>query len=133
LFYGLLGSLLIGQTILYDNGPFDAETAYRFMAKYRITNLTAAPTVYRDLRGAGSASVELRLRACSSAGEPLNSDVIAWGERALGVSIHDQYGQTQLGMVAINPQRADLTRGIKPGSMGPASGVPRCSCGRARS
>ena len=47
-------------------------------------------------------------------------DVIAWGERALGVSIHDQYGQTELGMVAVNPQRADLTRVIKPGSMGPA-------------
>jgi acetyl-CoA synthetase len=120
LFYGLVGSLLIGQTILYYNGPFDAETAYRFMAKYRVTNLTAAPTFYRALRAAGSPSVELWLRACSSAGEPLNPDVIAWGERALGVSIHDQYGQTELGMVAVNPQRADLTRGIKPGSMGPA-------------
>ncbi len=120
LFYGLVGSLLIGQTVLYYNGPFDAETAYRFMAKYRVTNLTAAPTVYRALRAAGSPSVELRLRACSSAGEPLNPDVIAWGERALGVSIHDQYGQTELGMVAVNPQRADLTRVIKPGSMGPA-------------
>jgi acetyl-CoA synthetase len=120
LFYGLVGSLLTGQTILYYNGPFDAETAYRFMAKYRVTNLTAAPTVYRALRAAGSPSVELRLRVCSSAGEPLNPDVIAWGERELGLSIHDHYGQTELGMVAVNPQRADLARVIKSGSMGPA-------------
>src|SRR6185503_11247291 len=104
LYYGLVGSLLIGQTILYHNAPFSADAAYAFLAKYRVTNLAAAPTVYRALRASGSPPEGLRLRACSSAGEPLNPDVIAWGERALGVTVRDQYGQSELGMVALNPQ-----------------------------
>jgi acetyl-CoA synthetase len=120
LYYGLVGSLLIGQTILYYNGPFSADAAYAFLAKYQVTNLAAAPTVYRALRASGSRPAGLRLRACSSAGEPLNPDVIAWGERELGVPIRDQYGQTELGMVALNSQRHDPAEVIKPGSMGRA-------------
>jgi acetyl-CoA synthetase len=120
LYYGLVGSLLIGQTILYYNGPFSADAAYGYLAKYQVTNLTAAPTVYRALRASGTRPAGLRLRACSSAGEPLNPDVVAWGERVLGVTIRDQYGQSELGMVALNPQRRDLAGVIKPGSMGRA-------------
>jgi acetyl-CoA synthetase len=120
LYYGLVGSLLIGQTILYYDGPFDPEMVYRFLTRYGVTNLAAAPTVYRALRASGSPSATLRLRACSSAGEPLIPDVITWAERTLGVPIRDQYGQTELGMVALNPQRHDLAGPIKPGSMGPA-------------
>ena len=85
-----------------------------------MTNLAAAPTVYRVLRASGIQPAGLRLRACASAGEPLNPDVISWAERALGVTIHDQCGQTELGMAVINPRRADLVRPIKDGSMGQA-------------
>jgi acetyl-CoA synthetase len=120
LFYGLVGTLLIGQTILYYNAPFEAEAFCRFLAKYRVTNLTAAPTVYRALRAAAQQPADLALRAATSIGEPLNPDVITLGERVLGVSIHDQYGQSELGMVAVNPHRSDLRVVMKPGSMGPA-------------
>jgi acetyl-CoA synthetase len=120
LYYGLVASLLVGQTILYYNGPFDPEVTYRLLAKNAVTNFAAAPTAYRVLRAAGAAPRGLRLRVCSSAGEPLNPDVISWAERELGVPIHDQYGQTELGMVVLNPHRSDLARPIKPGSMGQA-------------
>ena len=120
LYYGLIATLLLGNTILFYNGPFDPEVTYRLLAKYGVTNLAAAPTVYRVLRASGIQPTGLRLRAAASAGEPLNPDVISWAEQALGVTILDQYGQTELGMAVINPRRADLIRPIKPGSMGQA-------------
>jgi acetyl-CoA synthetase len=58
------------------------------------------------------------LRVASSAGEPLNPDVIAWSEAALGVPIHDQYGQTEHGMVVNNHHAPGLARPLRPGSMG---------------
>jgi acetyl-CoA synthetase len=120
LYYGLIGTLLIGDAPIYYNGPFSAAVVYDVMHRYGVTNLAAAPTVYRALRAAGPVPGGLRVRALSSAGEPLNPDVIAWAERELGVPIHDQYGQTELGMVVINCQREDLKHGLKPGSMGQA-------------
>ncbi|WP_166800367.1 AMP-binding enzyme, partial [Pseudomonas aeruginosa] len=43
-----------------------------------------------------------RLRAVSSAGEPLTPEVIRWFADRLGTTIHDHYGQTELGMVLCN-------------------------------
>ena len=70
-----------------------------------ITNLAGSPTAYRLLIAAGeqfSAPVKGCLRVVSSAGEPLNPEVIRWFGDELGVTIHDHYGQTELGMVLCN-------------------------------
>jgi acetyl-CoA synthetase len=120
LYYGLVGTLLIGRAPIYYNAPFAPQAAYDVIRRYGVTNLAAAPTVYRAMRASGEKPDGLRLRVASSAGEPLNPDVIGWAERELGVPIHDQYGQTELGMVVINSQRSDLRRPLKPGSMGQA-------------
>jgi acetyl-CoA synthetase len=120
LYYALIGPLLIGHTTLFYNAPFDAEATVRVMAKHGVTNFAAAPTVYRALRAAGQPAPggSVRLRAASSAGEPLNPDVIAWSEAALGVAIHDHYGQTEHGMFVNNHQAPALARPLRPGSMG---------------
>jgi acetyl-CoA synthetase len=60
------------------------------------------------------------LRCASSAGEPLNPDVVTWAEETLGIPVRDHYGQTELGMVAINAQQPRLMAALKPGSMGKA-------------
>jgi acetyl-CoA synthetase len=120
LYYGLIGTLLIGRAPIYYNAPFSPLTAYEVIHRYWVTNLAAAPTVYRALRASGDAPDRLRLRVASSAGEPLNPDVITWAARELGVPIHDQYGQTELGMMIINCHRDDVRRPLKPGSMGHA-------------
>jgi acetyl-CoA synthetase len=122
LYYALIGPLLIGHATLFYNAPFDAEAIVRMITKHGVTNLAAAPTVYRALRAAGQPApgASLRLRAASSAGEPLNPDVIAWSEATLGVPIHDQYGQTEHGMVVNNHHATDLAGDIRPGSMGRA-------------
>jgi acetyl-CoA synthetase len=85
-----------------------------------VTNFAAAPTVYRAMRAAGDADLRdgLHLRVLSSAGEPLNPDVIAWAERTLGVPIYDHYGQTENAMLVINHHAPALRRPLRPGSMG---------------
>ena len=121
LYYALIGALLLGHTTLFYNAPFDAEGTYRVLERYGVTNFAAAPTAYRALRAAGvpaGLKDRLRLRVASSAGEPLNPDIIAWAEEHLGVPIYDQYGQTEHGMMVNNHHAPSLRRPIRPGSMG---------------
>ena len=123
LYYGLVGTLLLGQTILYHKGAFDPDVVLTILREEGVTNLAAAPTAYRALRAAHVRGHGLSLRVASSAGEPLNPDLIAWAEEHLGVPIHDHYGQTELGMVVVNPHEPALLRPLRPGSMGhPAPG-----------
>ncbi|MGM3932441.1 hypothetical protein NA612_23275, partial [Salmonella sp. NW378] len=53
LYYGVVGSLLIGTAALFRDAPFDAQAVYRTLVKYGVTNLFAAPTAFRALRAAG--------------------------------------------------------------------------------
>jgi len=110
LYYAITGPLLLGHaTTLYD-GPFTVESAYRIIESHRITNLAGAPTAYRLLIGAGpeaGARVKGKLRVASSAGEPLNPEVIRWFANELGATIHDHYGQTELGMFVNNHHGLD--------------------------
>ncbi len=119
LYYAVVGPLLTGQrTILLDAG-FSPQLCWEVLSRFRVTNFAAAPTVYRALRAAdGSMPSDLALRRCSSAGEPLNPEVIDWAVAQLGVPILDHYGQTELGMVLANAHDPDVARPLKPGSMG---------------
>lgn len=105
LYYGIVGPLAMGQaTLLYD-GPFAVESMVRILHKYRITNLAGSPTAFRLVMGTGPeavAPISGQLRAVSSAGEPLNPEVIRWFAEHLRVPIYDHYGQTELGMVICN-------------------------------
>jgi acetyl-CoA synthetase len=126
LYFGVLGPLLMGQTILWRARPFAAEDTYAAIAGHGVTNLAGAPTVYRALRGAGVPEgwrEEQRLRVISSAGEPLNPELLDWSRRQLGRPIHDHYGQTELGMAVYFAHHSDLRQEPEPGSMGwPAPG-----------
>ncbi|MDN6859896.1 acyl-CoA synthetase [Pseudomonas sp. CAN2814] len=105
LYYGVTGPLAMGHPITFYEGAFTVESTCRIVRKYAITNLTGSPTAYRLLIAAGEAvskPLKGRLRAVSSAGEPLTPEVIRWFASELGVTIHDHYGQTELGMVLAN-------------------------------
>ena len=56
--------------------------------------MAADPAQMAKLRG--------KLRVVSSAGEPLNPEVIRWFKEVLDVPIYDHYGQTEVGMVVCN-------------------------------
>ena len=121
LYYNLVGPLLVGKSTLFFNAPFSPADVYRILSKYRVTNFASAPTAYRALKAAGDKVAKqfpAHLRVASSAGEPLNPQVIEWSEKLWGIPIHDHFGQTELGMVANNHHRSDLQRPIKMGSMG---------------
>lgn len=121
LYYNLVGPLLVGKSTLFFNAPFSPVDIYRILSKYRVTNFASAPTAYRALKAAGDKVAKqfpAHLRVASSAGEPLNPQVIEWSRQLWGIPIHDHFGQTELGMVANNHHRADLQKPIKMGSMG---------------
>jgi len=119
LYYAVLGPLLLGATTHFNENGFTPETTYRMIRDYGITNLAAAPTAYRMLMANDHVLNEgdqLGLRVASSAGEPLNPEVISWVKRRLGCPVMDHYGQTETGMTCCNHHA--LEHQVRVGSMG---------------
>ncbi|MEX5495250.1 AMP-binding protein [Pseudomonas asgharzadehiana] len=119
LYYAVTGPLACGHATLFYDGPFTVDSTCQIIAKYAISNLAGSPTAYRLLIAAGAefaSAVRGHLRAVSSAGEPLNPQVIRWFAEQLGVVIHDHYGQTEIGMVLCNHH--GLRHPIREGSAG---------------
>ncbi|MFG0637381.1 AMP-binding protein [Acinetobacter soli] len=122
LYYAITGPLLLGHSTLFYEGGFNAESVCDVINEYGITNLAGAPTAYRMMMAADpSQMVQLRgkLRVVSSAGEPLNPEVIRWFKEVLDVPIYDHYGQTEVGMVVCNHHA--LAHPVRSGSAGFAS------------
>jgi acetyl-CoA synthetase len=119
LYFGVLATLTTGVASVLLQGSFSAEATYAVLSSQRVTNFTAAPTVYRSLRASAlQVPSDLRLRCASSAGEPLTPEVNEWANGALGVCVHDHYGQTEAGMLINNHHHPALKRPLKQGSMG---------------
>lgn len=122
LYYAVIGPLALGHATTFYDGPFSIESTRRIIHKYAITNLAGSPTAYRFLIAAGEefgAGLKGQLRVVSSAGEPLNPEVIRWFASELDVTIHDHYGQTETGMVLCNHHA--LSHPVRMGSAGFAS------------
>jgi acyl-coenzyme A synthetase/AMP-(fatty) acid ligase len=81
-----------------------------------VTSFCAPPTLYRLLVQADLASYDLRvLRHCTSAGEPLNPEVIrAWADGTGGLTVYDGYGQSETTLLVANFRSVP----VRPGSMG---------------
>lgn len=119
LYYGVAAPLAAGRANILLQAGFTPEVTWKVVQDLGVTNLAAAPTVFRALRSADVAPPEgLSLRRVSSAGEPLNPEMVSWGERVLGAPIHDTYGQTELGMSIVNGWHPDVAEDVKEGSMG---------------
>lgn len=105
LYYAVTGPLAWGHTTHFYDGPFTVDSTLDFISTHGVTNLAGAPTAFRLLIAAGPEAVRPikgKLRVVSSAGEPLNPEVIRWFDEHLAAPIHDHYGQTELGMVVCN-------------------------------
>ncbi|MFS3130716.1 AMP-binding protein [Nocardioides sp. Bht2] len=121
LYYGIAAPLAAGRRNILLQAGFSPETTWKVINELGVTNLAAAPTVFRSLRSAETpAPAGIDLRRISSAGEPLNPDVVTWGAETLGAEIHDTYGQTELGMSIVNGWHPDVAAEIRHGSMGRA-------------
>jgi acetyl-CoA synthetase len=100
---------------------FDAQMVLEQMARCGVTTFCAPPTVWRLLIQQDLKSWRLNLREASSAGEPLNPEVIECVRDAWGVTVRDGFGQTETTAQVGNPPGLP----IKPGSMGlPLPGCP---------
>jgi acetyl-CoA synthetase len=102
-------------------GKPDADTILKIISDNGITSFCAPPTLYRLLVQTDLTAHDLSgLRHCTSAGEPLNPEVIrAWGEGTGGLAVYDGYGQTETAIVVANYPCVP----VRPGSMGrPAPG-----------
>jgi acetyl-CoA synthetase len=121
LYFGILVTFLSGTPSILLEGGFSPETTMTVLVQAGVTNFAAAPTVYRALRSADIKPAEpLKLRCASSAGEPLTPEVNDWAEGALGITVHDHYGQTEAGMLINNHHHSAVIRPVIAGSMGQA-------------
>ncbi len=119
LYYAVTGPLLLGQATILSEGGFSAASLYRIVDSLGVTSLAGSPTAFRQLMAAGPALAEStkgRLRVVSSAGEPLNPEVVRWFAEHLAAPIYDHYGQTETGMVVNNHHGLD--HAVRPGSAG---------------
>jgi acetyl-CoA synthetase len=123
--YGIIAPLTHGVTNVVDEAEFDVERWYRILQDQQVTVWYTAPTALRMLMKAGAevaGRYDLsRLRFVASVGEPLNPEVVVWGQDALGIPVHDNWWQTETGGIMV----ANLAGSeIRPGSMGrPLPGV----------
>ncbi len=114
----LLPTLYFGKPIVGYRGRFSAETAFYLLEKYRVTNTFLFPTALKMMMKAFPVPREkyaLKLRAIMSAGEAVGEAVFNWGRTALGITINEMFGQTEMNYIVGNSSQRWPAR---PGSMG---------------
>ena len=105
LFDALLPSWAFGQPLLGYRGRFDPEKAFWLMEKYGIRNSFLFPTALKMMMKAVPKPAEkydLALRSIMSAGETVGEAVCAWTREALGVTVNEMYGQTEINYIVGN-------------------------------
>ncbi|HJU71352.1 MAG TPA: AMP-binding protein [Paucimonas sp.] len=114
----LLPTLYFGKPIVGYRGRFSAENAFYLLEKYGITNTFLFPTALKMMMKAFPAPrhrFRLKLRAIMSAGEAVGDTVFNWGRSALGITINEMFGQTEMNYIVGNSAEQWPA---KPGSMG---------------
>ncbi len=104
--------------VYHFTGKFQATEVLPLLEKYQITTFCCPPTIYRMLILADLEKFDLSsLRHCTSAGEPLNPEVIRVWKEGTGLTICEGYGQSETACcVAVFPSVE-----LRPGSMGKPS------------
>jgi acyl-coenzyme A synthetase/AMP-(fatty) acid ligase len=119
----LFGQWIVGSCIVMWNivGKPDFDRMLKLIPELGVTSFCAPPTLYRAFAQMDLASYDWStLRHCTSAGEPLNPEVIETWTAATGSTPYDGYGQTETVVLVANYP----SEPVKPGSMGlPAPGM----------
>ncbi len=114
----LLPTLYFGCPIVGYRGRFDPERALALIEKYRVRNSFLFPTALKMMMKAVPQPRErydVTLRSIMSAGEAVGTTVFAWAQEALGVTINEMFGQTEMNYIVGN---SHTLWPAKPGSMG---------------
>ncbi|HZL54972.1 MAG TPA: acetate--CoA ligase [Solirubrobacteraceae bacterium] len=123
--YGIIAPLTVGATSVVDEADFEADRWYRILQDEHVSVWYTAPTALRMLMRVGAEvahEYDLRaLRFVASVGEPLNPEVVVWGQEAFGLPVHDNWWQTETGGIMVANFRS---MDVRPGSMGrPLPGI----------
>lgn len=114
----LLPALYFGQPIVGYRGRFDPERAFRLIERYQIRNTFLFPTALKLMMKAYPRPrdvFDIELRSIMSAGEAVGTTVFEWARDALGVTINEMFGQTEMNYIVGN---SHVSWPAKPGSMG---------------
>jgi len=124
----LLPTLYFGREIVGYTGRFDPVRAFELMQRYEVTHTFLFPTALKAMMKAVPAPREryaLKLRAIMSAGEAVGDAVFAYCRQALGVTVNEMFGQTEINYIVGNCGRSLDGRGrvaagwpARAGSMG---------------
>jgi acetyl-CoA synthetase len=124
----LLPSLYFGTPILGYRGRFDPEKAFWLMQKYGVRNTFLFPTALKMMMKAVPRPKErygISLRSIMSAGESVGETVFAWSREALGVTVNEMFGQTEINYIVGN---SHTLWPAKPGSIGRPYPGHRVAC-----
>jgi acyl-coenzyme A synthetase/AMP-(fatty) acid ligase len=105
-----------GAAALLHDARFDAAERLELLERERVNVLCMSPTEYRAIAKRGELRPLPALRHAAAAGEPLNPEVVLTWQDAVGISVHDGYGQTETGHLTGMP----IGPPVRPGSMGRA-------------
>ncbi|WP_170340376.1 AMP-binding protein [Ruegeria arenilitoris] len=98
LFDVLMPGLALGIPVVAARlDKFTPEACADLIARGGVRNVFFPPTALRMLKAADMTIPGLR--SVASGGEPLGAEMLAWGERAFGLTINEFYGQTECNMV----------------------------------
>ena len=114
----LLPTLYFGCPVVGFRGRFEPERALQLMERYRVRNSFLFPTALKMIMKAVPEPRQqhtLHLRSIMSAGEAVGTTVFAWAQEALGVTINEMFGQTEMNYIVGNSHKLWPA---KPGSMG---------------
>jgi acetyl-CoA synthetase len=93
----MFGQMIVGAAVIQQVSPgrFDPDNLMRAIERYGVTTFCAPPTIYRMLIQLDLSKYRLKLRHCTSAGEPLNPEVIKVWKEAFSMDIYEFFGQTE--------------------------------------
>jgi acetyl-CoA synthetase len=121
LWHGTIAPLALGIAVGSYAGRFDAERIFEALTAFGITNVAAAPTVYRMLRASGlAARYPFRPAKLSFTGEPMDPDTWRFIEETWGVTPRSMYGSTEVGVIIAN-YPGFLEYEVRPGALGKAA------------
>ncbi len=123
LWHGTIAPLALGLAVGAYAGKFHPGCVLDALEELGVTNLAAAPTVFRMLRRSGLAEGRrVALEKLSFTGEPMDSRTWEWLQTDWGVTPCSMYGSTEVGVILVNyPGFTGYV--IRPGALGkPAPG-----------
>ena len=123
---GLLDMLfpawMAGKPIATSEDRFNADWAYKFIERHKVTHTFLAPTAIKRMAQVQNPNelYDLSLKIICTGGEALASETLEWAENKLGVICNEFYGMTEVNHLignceALYPRKSGSMGRVYPG------------------